>query len=309
MRLLFVVPHLEDYTSESARTRPCGGTEKAATFLGEALRRLGEEVRLVTTWRGVEEMDVAWPDVVITQHAEVFPRFGREIGKIWWCHQATDRPFIRQGAKLARLHADYVVTLSQFHQQDFATNLGMESDVIGYGIWHEELAPIERKDPARLIFSSVPQRGLDMVPALFRQVREGAPDATIAICSSNATWGLPEQDDPFKNLFAELVEMPGVEVKGALPQRELFRELARASVFFYPCTYVETYCLAMSEAMAHGCVPVVTGIGALPERWMATSSIVKRTLATIRKARERPLRVTRPPDWMEIAERWLFLLS
>lgn len=309
MKLLFVVPHLQEYTSASVREKPCGGTEKAATFLCEALRKLGEEVSLVTTWGGIEEMDRDWPDVVVTQHPEIFERFDESKTKVWWCHQATDRPFIRQGAKLARRHADLVVTLSSFHQQNFAAELGMESVIIGYGIWPEELAPVSQKDPARLIFTSVPQRGLDNVPALFAEIRALEPSATIAICSSNATWGMPAQDDPFRDLFNELGRTPGVELLGPLPQKELFVEYARSSVFFYPSTYVETFCLAMAEAMAHGCLPIVTDIGALPERWVPTVALVRGTVAAIRRNRLRAPRVTPPADWLEIAERWLTLLS
>lgn len=314
MKLLFIVPHPgHSYDSTWVRENPCGGTEKAATFLCEALRKLGEDVRLVTTWQEAQALDLSWPDVVITQHAEFFERFsrgaGRKVAKIWWCHQATDRPFIREGSRLARRYADAVVTLSCFQQQNFLSELGMESVVIGYGIWRSELAPVTWKDPARLIYSSVPQRGLDMVPELFREIRAQEPEATLAVCSSNATWGSPELDAPFTALFDELRGMPGVEVIGALPQQALYRELARTAVFFYPSTYVETYCLAMAEAMAHGCVPIVTQIGALPERWVPSVAIVRRTVAAIRRARERTRSVTMPPDWMEIAERWLDLLS
>lgn len=306
---MFIVPHVQPYDSTSVREKPCGGTEKAATYLSEALTQLGEEVRLVSTWGAIEQMDVSWPDVVITQHAELFTRFGAQVEKVWWCHQATDRPFIRMGARIARLHAHHVVTLSLFHQQNFQAELGMESVAIGYGVWRNEVASSDQRDPGRMIFASVPQRGLDMVPALFEEIRAQEPEATIAICSSNATWGMPEQDDPFITLFDELRQMPGVEVLGSLPQAQLFQQFARAALFFYPSTYVETYCLAMSEAMAHGCFPIVTDIGALPERWVPADALVRQTVQAVRRARRRKLHVTAPPDWLEIAERWLMMLS
>jgi glycosyltransferase involved in cell wall biosynthesis len=306
---MLVVPHIEEYTSKSVRERPCGGTEKAATFLAEALRKLGTEVDLVTTWAGLERVAPDWPDVVVTQHAEVFARFPAAVTKVWWCHQATDRPFVHEGVRIARRAADIVVTLSAFQQQNFMAELGMESVVIGYGIWNDELAPIVDKDPTRLIYTSVPQRGLENIPALFAEIRAEEPEATIAICSSNATWGRPDQDDPFRQLFEILGDTAGVDVLGALPQRELYAQLARASIYLYPCTYVETYCLSMSEAMAHGCLPIVTDIGALPERWVPSDAMVRKTVAAIRRARTRRWHITPPPTWMEIAERWLTLLS
>lgn len=310
MKWLFIVPHPSHaYDSAWVRENPCGGTEKAAMFLCEALRLLGEEVRLCTTWPEAEGADLGWPDAVITQHAGLFARFPARAVKVWWCHQASDRPFIREGAKLARRHADLVAVLSSFQQQNFQFELGLESVVMGYGIWRQELAAPRQKDPARLIYSSVPQRGLEMIPALFAEIRAHEPAATIAICSSNQTWGVPEGDAPFQALFADLRAMPGVEVLGALAQRPLYEELARAAVFFYPSTYVETYCLAMGEAMAHGCTPVVTGIGALPERWPPAVALVRRACEAIRRARVRPRHISGPPDWLEVAERWIDLLS
>lgn len=309
MKLLFIVPHeVHAYDSVSVREKPCGGTEKSAMFLTEALSRLGQEVRLVSSWDQIADVETAWPDVVITQHAELFLRFGKAVGKVWWCHQASDRPFIREAVRIARRHADFCVTLSSFHQQDFQRELGMESDVIGYGVWRQELSPVTQKDPSALIYASVPQRGLDMIPALFREIRALEPAASLTICSSNRTWSRPEWDEPYEQLFQELRSMPGVTLLEPQPQRELFALYARSSVFFYPATYGETFCLAMAEAMAHGCVPLVSNIGALPERWVASPRLVGQTVAAIGRARTRKLHVTAPPDWLEIAERWLSLL-
>lgn len=309
MRILFIVPHLKHYDGTTVRTGPSGGTEKAAVFLSEALRRLGQDVRLVTTWPAVDTLDEGWPEVVVTQHATLFERFGPDVFKIWWCHQASDRPFIREGAKYARRHAHQVVTLSGYHQQNFRSALAMESDVIGYGVWRDELAAPRPKVPGRMIFASVPQRGLEHVADLFREIRIREPSATIAICSSNATWGMPEADDPFRAIFAELESIPGVELLGSLPQAALYEQFAKASVFFYPCTYVETFCLAMSEAMAHGCVPVVTDLGALPDRWVPTRRLVGSAVAAIARTRQRPVHIPPQPDWIEIAEKWLALLE
>jgi len=93
MKILFIVPHVRPYNSQSVREQPTGGTERAATFLGEALMRLGHEVRWITTFTDALEFDTVWPEVVITQHAEYFLKLPTHTRKIWWCHQATDRPF------------------------------------------------------------------------------------------------------------------------------------------------------------------------------------------------------------------------
>lgn len=55
-----------------------------------------------------------------------------------------------------------------------------------------------------------------------------------------------------------------VEFPGRLPDDELRTTLARASVYLQP-SYTEGFGVAIAEAMASGCVPVVTKMGAIPE--------------------------------------------
>ena len=307
MRIMVIAPFTHRYDSSSVRARPTGGTEKAAAFLAEAMRQLGHAVELVTTWAEVDLLDRAWPEVVVTQHAELFPRFDRAIAKVWWCHQFTDRPFVWEAAKHVRRHATAVVTLSEFQQRDFAERLGLESVVIGLGVWRDEVSRAP-KVPGRMIYTSVPQRGLEAVPVIFDAIRAAYPEATLTVCSSLAPWGLAEQDRGFDALFDRLRRLEGVTLTAALAQAALYAELAAAVVFFYPATYQETFCVAMAEAMAHGCVPVVPDIGALPERWVPTQRLVHRAVHELRQFERRARQVRAPPDWMEVAEQWDCLL-
>jgi glycosyltransferase involved in cell wall biosynthesis len=57
---------------------------------------------------------------------------------------------------------------------------------------------------------------------------------------------------------------PNVEFLGFLPDDELFRLYARASVYVQASLH-EGFGLSVAEAMSAGCIPVVTRAGALPE--------------------------------------------
>lgn len=308
MRIQFLVPFVRPYDSRSVREHPCGGTERAAVFLGEALGRIGHEVRHACTDEQVATVESDWPEAVISSFGHPFPRFPK-ARKVWWPHQFTDRPFVWEQAPLVRRFADDVVTLSVAHQSELQRVLGLESVIIGHGVWHAELHPVVEKDPAKLIYCSVPQRGLDLVPALFRRIKEAEPAATLTVCSSLATWGRPEEDVHFEDLFAQLRDLDGVTLRGSLNQAALYAELATAGVFFYPCTYRETYCMALDEAMAHGCIPVVTNCGALPERFPPSPRLAHSAVEAIRTGRRRRPAVPVPPDWSAVAERWHHLLT
>jgi len=315
MKILFIFPRQKPYDSRSVRELPSGGTEKCVIFLGEALQKLGHEVHWVTTPEQLKEPQPIC-DVVVTQVAELLENF--PISKrVWWTHHFSDQPVIQQNAAYGRCYADKVVTLSQCHHDDFKDKLKIDSEVIGHGVWLDELARGYEKDPYRLIYASTPFRGLERIPKLFKQIKEKEPQATIAICSSMETYGEPEKDAQYAHIFAELSEMEGVELLGSLNQEQLYREYAKASIFFYPCIWPETYCLALDEAKAHGCYPITPNIGALPERVDAYAELQEFAECALQDMKwfSRPwddedhkdfkfMMRDKPQDWMDIARQW-----
>jgi glycosyltransferase involved in cell wall biosynthesis len=56
-----------------------------------------------------------------------------------------------------------------------------------------------------------------------------------------------------------------VELVGPVPQPELAQRLRRAALLAYPNTVPETFCIAVREALAAGCLVVSSALGALPE--------------------------------------------
>ena len=307
MKILFIFARPQPYNSVTVREKPCGGTEKAVIFLGEALARLGHEVEWITTTDELRAYSGS-PDVVVTQIAELLQHFPA-ARKVWWAHHFSDQPVIKANAGFARAYADQIVTLSSCHNQDFSSVLRLDSVTIGHGVWLEELNTTQIKDPYRLIYASTPFRGLERIPELFRAIKAKEPRATIGIASSMATYGEAGGDDQYQELFRELAAIPGVDLLGALNQEALYREYARASVFFYPCVWPETYCLALDEAIAHGCRPVVSRIGALPERdWTghALDRIPEFPEAAlwVMANPERMAPSWTPRDWMAVAREW-----
>lgn len=298
MRILFIFPRPVAYDSRTVRDLPSGGTEKAVIFLGEAFQRLGHDVQWMTTLEQMQQ-EHPRPDVVITQHAEFLEQYPDSL-KIWWVHHFSDQPIIKQQAVYGRCFADKVVTLSSCQQGDFAANLRLDSVAIGHGVWLEEVAQPVTKDPYRLIYASTPFRGLERVPDLFRAIKAQEPRATIAIASSMSVYGDTKGDEQYKQLYAHLASIPGVELLGALNQAQLYAEFAKASIFFYPCSWPETYCLVMDEAIAHGCRPFVSNVGALPERACHYEG-----LGMDLEPFSAPVRVKiNPRDWLDVAQQW-----
>lgn len=307
MRIVFVFPREQAYNSQSVRQKACGGTEKAVIYLGEALAELGHEIEWVTTLDQLEQ-PIAAPDAVITQEAELLQRFPH-TKKIWWLHHFADQPVIQRNSGYGRVFADKIVTLSQCQADEFRQALRLDSVTIGHGVWVDELYT-PAKDPYRLIYASTPFRGLERIPAIFSAIKAKEPRATIAIASSMGTYGLHEQDAKYKPLFDRLAAMDGVEMLGALNQEQLYSEYSKSSVFLYPCTWRETYCLALDEAVAHSCIPVTSGLAALAERFQylmpaptSDEHFASRVLGVFSEPDAfRPS--DKPMNWTDIALRW-----
>lgn len=122
--------------------------------------------------------------------------------------------------------------------------------------------------PARLVYTSTPFRGLTVLLGVFPRIRDMFPGITLDVFSSLAVYQVAAKDDPFAQLAQYVRDMPGVNLRGSIPQRELARELARADILAYPSVFAETGCIAAMEAVAAGLDVVSSNLGALPEATM-----------------------------------------
>ncbi|GAC1610825.1 MAG: hypothetical protein NVS3B26_19790 [Mycobacteriales bacterium] len=129
--------------------------------------------------------------------------------------------------------------------------------VIGNGVPLEHYAsPPVQREPARLVYTSQPRRGLGLLLDLLPAIRMQVPQLSVHVYSY----------DPLEPGLAARAHAQGVVLHGALSKSALARELLKGGVMAYPNTLRETFCTAVAEAQAAG-LPVVTSRrGALTER-------------------------------------------
>jgi glycosyltransferase involved in cell wall biosynthesis/GT2 family glycosyltransferase len=113
----------------------------------------------------------------------------------------------------------------------------------------------------RCAYTSTPFRGLSVL--LDAWERLSPANAELHIWSSMKLY--LEDDGPYRHLYERAESMPGVIYHGVAPNRELRAALQSMHFLVYPCTFEETACLAVIEAMAAGCRVIVPSLGALPE--------------------------------------------
>jgi glycosyltransferase involved in cell wall biosynthesis len=135
----------------------------------------------------------------------------------------------------------------------------------------------------RVIYSSSPDRGGDIILECWPAVREQVPDAELILTYSRWYDIVAQQ---FKQAYehrarlVELLEQPGVRrVEGGLGQKALANLMRSSMVWAHPswyssgfdtngnpgCEFHETSCISAMEAQAAGCVVVASNWGAIQE--------------------------------------------
>lgn len=132
------------------------------------------------------------------------------------------------------------------------------------------IVPIEfLKKPAdkiKLIYTSMPNRGLEILIEAFRALNRN--DIELTVFSSNIIYGLGYSKtvgNAYDSLFHKCKTIPGIIYRGYATNKAVRTALQNSHIFAYPSTYEETSCLAAIEAGAAGCKIVTTAYGALTE--------------------------------------------
>lgn len=136
-------------------------------------------------------------------------------------------------------------------------------------VLHNSIEPIpaheKPRDKIRLIYTSTPQRGLDVLASVYEKLLERHDDIELEVFSSFKLYGWENADEQFKPLFDALQKMPGVTYHGAKSNEEVREALQRSHIFAYPSCWTETFCLCLAEAMSAGLVCVHPNYGCLFE--------------------------------------------
>lgn len=178
--------------------------------------------------------------------------------KIWW---STDQYTVGNFQEFAS-QVDEIVTISSHHAEHFKNVYGIENTttiplpvrVSDYG---EDIEKIKN----RMIFCSVPDRGLDLLARAYPLIKDKIPDVSLIITSDYRLWGVGEPRN--ERFIQQFLGMDGVKFLGAVPRRELIAEQMKAQVMAYPCTYNELFCYAVAECQVAGAFPVTSSVGAL----------------------------------------------
>lgn len=293
MKIVFLDPIAWDYNVETPLTQPLGGTQSAICYLTAELARQGHDVSLVNhisakgDFRGVR--CIPWAEgrsgdllrladviiVVSSGAASKLRREGIRTPLVLWTHHRYNQIAMRG---LQKVHEREVWSgyafVSEWMADEYLRFLGIppeRSRVFYNGIGEpfvgqrpKEAWFIEKRAPV-LVYTSMPNRGLDVLLEAFPAIRSEIPGVQLRVYSGGSLYRNEQEPDYYRVLYERCQRTRGVEYIGPVGQTQLARELADAAALAYPATVSETFCLVAAEAMSLGAMLLTTRLGALSE--------------------------------------------
>lgn len=163
---------------------------------------------------------------------------------------------------------DKIVCISQHHVDFFKKVYGIENAlVIDIPVREKDFTPqVSIKN--RLIFTSIPDRGLRNLLAIYPNLLREVPDISLVITSDYRLWGVSPQNEGYRIEWVKFMDT--VQFRGALPRKKYIEELCKADMMVYPCTYPELFCISVAEAQWAGVYTITSSAGALKTTNMGT---------------------------------------
>jgi glycosyltransferase involved in cell wall biosynthesis len=286
MRFLFITQGCLPFHHRSVEERPLGGIETGVIRLAGELHKLGHEVIVGTTLPNpplseplyiplntvgnIRSVDVL---IVVRDWQPLLAEFDAKV-KLFWTGDSWDQPqTVGLGDPRVVARCNALLTVSQWQADELSRRSGFPRErcwVIRNGVHLPYFEGSEPRARRRLLYSSTPYRGLEFLPAIFREIKSRVPDTELHIFSDfkvyeGAGGYPPEVIARYQQLRVLLSQMQGCFFHGNVLQSQLAREFMKSSLLCYPNTFEETSCITALEAQAAGCPIVTTNLGALPE--------------------------------------------
>lgn len=265
-----------------------GGSETAAVIMARELALEGHAVRVFNQldspargyagvqylpWRDYPKAKPA--DVIVSWRAPETMDLG-EIGRqrYLWMHDwnVGDRltPVLAERFTaiwaLSKAHQAHLLERYPFLSED---QVWVTQNGIDLSRFNDPGLQVRERDPYKLVYSSSPDRGLDILLTIFPKIKVEFPQASLDVYYGWSGYDRMAASYPqmqaFKAKVLELLEQPGVTHHGAVSQRDLARAFLGAGLWVYPTYFTETSCITAMEVQAAGVIPVTRPLAALQE--------------------------------------------
>jgi glycosyltransferase involved in cell wall biosynthesis len=165
----------------------------------------------------------------------------------------------------------YIIAVSEWHRTQLIREFNIDADKVI--VIYNALNPVpfnENKfnnvDKVKIINTSSPDRGL---PILLKSLKYIKEDFELLIFNEvnpdDRYAGDITHDKRFADIYYNGTLDERVKFYGKTPRNTLLKHLGECHIFAYPSTYLETFCISMTEALSANCITLVSDRACLPE--------------------------------------------
>jgi len=287
--VFFLGPAFERWSPLTLEHGGAGGSESMAWALASRLAQRGHHVRVFAESAGLTGIfgGVAWHDwssypgtscdvLIASRRPEALDPERRIKAKhtLFWAHDAHYDDTLTP-ERAARYQ--HFLVLSEWHAGLWHARYPATKDrtvIVRNGIDRSLFAGGAKRDPHRLIYSSSPDRGLDIALSVMPAVRARVVDASLHVFYGFETLSrrAERSEDAGLARYVESLqrrlksyERFGVVFHGRKGPTELAVEFLKSGTWGYPTAFFETSCITAMQAQAAGCRIVTSPRGALTE--------------------------------------------
>jgi glycosyltransferase involved in cell wall biosynthesis len=286
--VIFTGPGAERWNPGTIAAGGIGGSEIMAWEMARHLVALGNRVRVYGDCAGLEGDNfngVEWHDhsayrdltcdVLITSRrpSAIDDPFNIKAKlRLCWVHDihCGQELHYQRSLRIDRFlclsawHKDYFANAYSFIHPDQIIQTRNGIDLSLYENWRDD------RNPHRMIYSSSPDRGLEVALRAMPSIRARVPDAELHVFYGFDVWkrfadeGQRKQIAMLEALIEEMRPF-GVTAHGRVNQETLATAQMQSGVWFSPTWFTETSCLTAMQAHAAGMRIVTSPVAALNE--------------------------------------------
>ena len=212
------------------------------------------------------------------------------------------------------------ICLTEWHRNLFLQKYPLLKDkihLINNGINVSQFTPVSKKlkIPNKFIYSSRPDRGLNILLELWPKILEKLPDATLTISSYGTFPSKPEE-----LVLKQIIDKhDSIHFLGKLNTEQLYQEMSTAEYWLYPTHWPETSCITALEMLMSEVICLYYPVAGLTftmdkygipvQKGNEIDTIVSLTGDQKTKLRQNGKSYAEACSWENRANKWLNLLS
>ena len=263
-----------------------GGSETTALLLAKGLSNLNHQIILLTNTTTKDQDNyllldninnfyecAKQSDVILLNRyiPETIMDFINTKKIFYLSHDAYDQANVKWMMNLnAEKHLNKIICVSQWQKQTFIKYLKVDPSkiiVLGNPIDYSLYNGYTQRDLNKLIFTSIPYKGLEIIPDLFNEIKIKSKNDKLHldIYSSFKLYGNKENDQQYESIYQELNNIKDINLFNPISMKELAYVFKTANLNIAPSTYHETFGRIFIEAAASGCLTICMNNGANKE--------------------------------------------